>query len=333
MSRRCVASILLAAMLIAPAAFAQGADKATSVALFDEAQQLMADGNVAEACSRFAESHRLDPQLGTLLHLSDCLEQNGQTASAWASFREAAELAHKRSDPRQVLAEERAAALQPKLSKLRIEVAAGQDPKATHVERDGIVVASALWGTPLPMDPGPHTITASAPGRQRWTGTVVVPGNGSTVVIQVPMLESEIPRSPESSSASAVEPAEPTDVAEDRPEPSDDGLARRWPALVAGGVGVVGIAVGTVFGLKSQSKRNESDTFCTGNVCTDPRGVELRDEAIAAGNVSTVGFIIGGVGLAAGAVLWFALPGPSAPESAALRLGVGASSVRVEGVF
>jgi hypothetical protein len=327
----------IAIALVAAGAHAQDGTKAASVLAYDEAERLMAEGKLADACLKYAESERLDPQLGTLLHLADCFERNGQTASAWASFREAAELAEKRDDPRRETAEQRIANLMPRLSKLQIEVAAGTDQTTLQIKRDNVVVGSALWGAPVPTDPGPHTITASAPGLRSWTGNAIVKADGSTTIVQVPALESEVPKSPETSATPTTQT--PTTRADARPEttpqtdqPSSSG-PRRWPALVAGGVGLVGIGVGTAFGLISKGKGEDADAFCDGTACTDQRGVTLKDEAITAGNVSTVAFIVGGVGLAAGAILWFTAPSESPTTASRLRVGVGPTSLAVRTVW
>jgi hypothetical protein len=333
--RICRASVAAIA-LFASSAHAEDGSKAASVLAYDEAERLMGEGKIADACLKYAESQRLDPQLGTLLHLADCLEKNGQTASAWASFREAVEVAEKRNDPRREAAEQRITALVPRLSKLQIEAPAGMDPGSLQIKRDNVVVGKALWGAPVPTDPGPHTITASAPGLRPWTGSVIVKADGSTTVVKVPELESEVPKSPETS---AIPTAEPTTTPRPEPKPNPTQHAdqpstpgpRRWPAFVAGGVGLVGVGVGTVFGLSSKSKRDEAEQFCDGNACTDQRGVDLKDEAITAGNVSTVAFIVGGVGLAAGAVLWITAPSPApATSGGRLRVGLGPSRLVLE---
>jgi hypothetical protein len=326
-----VLAVCLAA-LARPAA-AQSDTKAASVAAFDEAARLMGEGQVAEACLKYAESQRLDPQLGTLLYLADCLEKNGQTASAWAAFREAAELAAQRHDARQQVAEERAHALAPRLSKLQINVPPDVDQSTLHIERNDVVVGRALWGAPTPTDPGPHTITVSAPGRRTWKTSAVVRADGSTTIVNVPELEPETPHSPESSLSPSPVASRPSS----EPATNDRGLSPsppRWTALAAAGVGLVGLGVGTVFGLTSKSKRDQADKYCDGNTCTDPRGVELKDEALAAGDVSTVAFVVGGVGLAAGAVLWFVTSPSRANESAAgFRLGFRPAGVVLQQRF
>lgn len=61
-------------------------------------------------------------QLGTQIALASCYEKLGKTASAWAEFRAAASAAVKVHDKRQQFAEEHAAALEPKLSKIAVVV-------------------------------------------------------------------------------------------------------------------------------------------------------------------------------------------------------------------
>ena len=86
-------------------------DKAAAEEAFSRAKQLVAAGNFAEACPLFEASHRADPQIGALLNAADCYEQLGRTATAWAEFREADELATKRHDKRAPYAKQRAEAL------------------------------------------------------------------------------------------------------------------------------------------------------------------------------------------------------------------------------
>src|SRR5262249_13171001 len=68
-------------------------DKAAAEALFDQGVRLMKQNSFADACPKLEESERIDPAVGTLLYLGECYERVGKTASAWATFREAASLA------------------------------------------------------------------------------------------------------------------------------------------------------------------------------------------------------------------------------------------------
>ena len=89
---------------------------------------------------------------------------------------------------------------------------------------------------------------------------------------------------------------------------------------------------GTVFGLRSLSKHNESDDYCDGNGCRDQRGVDAMDSARTAGNISTASFIIGGAALGAAAALWFI--GPAASDhGASARVVFGPGALGVRGTF
>ena len=64
-------------------------DRAAAEVLFNEAITLVDAGQVADGCRKFESSQKLDPQLGTLLYLATCHEQEGRTATAYAEFTEA----------------------------------------------------------------------------------------------------------------------------------------------------------------------------------------------------------------------------------------------------
>jgi serine/threonine-protein kinase len=308
-------------LLGAPHAFAQDTT-AAAVLAYDEAEALMAQGKVREACPRYAESHRLDPQLGTLLHLAECLEKNGQTATAWGRYREAAELAEKRGDARQELAKQRATALAPRLSKLLVNVAPGTDPT---VSRDSMVIGKALWGTAVPTDPGQHNITATGPGLRAWSATIEVKPDGSTTTVNVPALQPEA-QAPVGPVAVAAQPAPAAAAPPPAADQASSNGSGRWPALLVGGAGLVGIGIGTYFGVHSMSLKDDASSHCNGNLC-DQEGVNLKEDAITAGNVSTAAFIIGSAALAGGVVMWVALaPDDSSSKASTprgLRLGLG----------
>jgi hypothetical protein len=59
--------------------------------------------------------------------------------------------------------------------------------------------------------------------------------------------------------------------------------------------------------------------------------VSAWSSAVSAGNASTVGFIVGGVGAAGAAVLWFTAPGASAAASP--QVGVGPGMLEVRGAW
>ncbi|MGD0527987.1 MAG: hypothetical protein ABSE49_22830, partial [Polyangiaceae bacterium] len=174
-----------------PAAAQATADPAAAEALFGEAQRLEAAGKYAEACPKFAESLRLDSGIGVMLYLADCWERVERTASAWAQFREAEDLATRLGDKRAAAAHQRAAILEPRLARLVIHVAPGADVAGLELTRDTTPMGPAQWGVPVPVDPGPHTIVMSAPGKKTRTASVLVTAGGAPTVFDLAPLDDQ----------------------------------------------------------------------------------------------------------------------------------------------
>lgn len=321
--RACAAVSLISVLTEASALAQTTADKAAAEALFQAGRDLMNAGKYDEACPKFEASQHLDAGLGTLLFLGDCYEKAGKLASAWATFREAESIASGRGDQaRGQIAKTRYAGLEPRLSKLWIKVADGNDA-AIVVKRDGEAIPKESWGVALPTDAGDHVIEASAPGKKTWSTTVNVAGEGANIPVEVPLLEAapavaSAPAPPVPAPKAATEPIAP-------PPASHDGSTQRILSYVAGGIGVVGLGIGTYFTVHAASKKDDSLSHCLKaqqNVC-DQTGVELRNQALSSADLATAFMIGGGVFLATGVVLFLTAPssrseGPVA--SSALRL-------------
>jgi hypothetical protein len=335
-SRRAVFWALSASALLTSPAWGQTEDKAAATLLYDDASKLMAAGKAEQACSKFGESQRLDPQLGTLLHLADCLQKIGRTASAWANFREAADMAARRSDTREKVARTRAASLEPTLSKLLIDVAPSAKSSALKVERDGVVVGSALWGTAVPVDPGTHAVTASSEGKKAWSGTVTVAAGAQTASITVPELEAEGATPQPAAIVPVTTPSATTEAT--TVSLGSSGNAARTAAFIAGGAGVVGIGLGVVFMLKSSSARQQATDLCGGDtencvgLAKKPQVDDLDHEANRDKVIGVTGLAIGGAALATGVVLYFTSKKP-APTEAFVRPTVVPGGVGVVGRF
>jgi hypothetical protein len=306
---------LIAAVLLATgAARAQASDPAAAQAMFDEAKQLMAAGRLAEACPKFLVSFKLDPKPGAAVNLADCYEKNGQFASAWARYLEAASLAQRAAQPeREQYARDHAKALEPKLS--RVSVNAAPAP-GLEVLRDGVVIDPAMLGTALPVDAGKHQIDARAPGKKTWTTTVELPIGGAPVKVDVPPLQDgEAGASPVGPVAPGAPPA-PGDAA-----PVPFWGSQRVAGLVVGVVGLAGLGVGSAFGAIASSKWSTAKTNdCGGTTMCSAAGVTLVGDAKSAATVSTGMFIAGGVLVAAGVVVFATAPRAKAPARAGLVL-------------
>lgn len=202
-------------------------------------------GRYSEACPKLAESQALDPGIGTLYNLSDCYEHVGRTAAAWSGFTEAASLANAAGQAdRAGEARRRAAALEPKLSKLQIVVPPTAAVAGLEVRRDDAVLLPADWGKDAPVDPGKHVVSASAPGRPPWTKEVMVDKEGKVVLVEVPAL--------------AAGSSPPPDG--DKPGSTSRGRSA-VPAIVLGGVALVGVGAGVGLLVASSSKQSDTDTL------------------------------------------------------------------------
>jgi len=286
------ALVLAALLALAPGrASAQSADnKAIAEAAFELGRKLMDEGKPAEACPKFEESARLDPSVGALLNLALCNEELGRTATAWARYKEAASLARATGQTdRMQVAEEYAGKVAPKLSHLRVTVT--EKIAGLVVKRDGEVLGEALLGEPIPVDPGEHAIEASAPGHADYSTTVVVGAKADTQTVTVPALAKNAEPTPEG-------PTKGPDTA----SPSGaSGL--RTAAFVTGGVGLVALGVGAVFGGLAMGDVGDADPLCPAKKCS-AAGYDLIQSADDKALVSTIGFAVGGAALGAGVVLF-----------------------------
>jgi hypothetical protein len=327
----CSAAVLAVCALagLANAVEAQASDKAAAEALFDEGRKLMADQQYVQACAKFEASQRLDPGVGTMLNLADCYEKAGRTASAWAEFRETISAAHKAGSlDRERVARQRVQQLEPKLSYLTIVPWQGQE---VGVSRDGVAIDAGVLGTAIPIDPGTHVISASATGKRSWSTDVKVGDNADRVSVSVPILPDEAHEPPPLTAAveapaPATQPAAPTNT-----ETATPGQTQRVVGVVAAGVGVVGVVIGSVFGLKAASNWSDAKKHCDPYPYCGAAGQKLADDAKSSGTISTIAFIVGGAGLVSGAVLWFTAPNRSSEAHATLDVGPG--SVMLHGRF
>jgi hypothetical protein len=313
------AAICLLLVCISTTARAQANDAAAAQALFNEGKRLMAAGQFAAACPKFAESQRLDPGIGTMLWLADCHAKNGRNASAWALFAEAEALAAKQHDPRVTIARDEAKKLEPKLSKLVIDVSAVSSVSGLEIKRDGVTLGKPLWGGSIPTDPGTHRIAASAPDKKTWEGEVIVPRDGGSATIKIPVLETA-PPPPRVETTPSPPAADPT-----------RGRTQRVIGIAVFGLGVAGAVVGSYFGLQVGSKNDESKRHCTNNFCDDT-GYQLRKDALSAATISDVTFIVAGAALVGGAVLYLTAPRPVKASIGAAPLSAGGAAL-LQGTF
>jgi hypothetical protein len=299
--------------------------------MFSEGKKLMTEGKFDDACPKLAESQRLDPGGGTILNLAVCHESQGHFASAWSEFREALGLA--RTDgrrDREQLAQEHLTLVEPKVSHLTFAMEPKVSVSGMTIKLDGQALGQAAWSSPLPVDPGPHDIVVSAPGKLDEQVAMHVGAIADSKTVTIHALE-DAPPQPGSVS-----------LPENTPEAggSDGSTGKRVAGFVVGGVGLVAVGVGSVFGVEALEKRHDSNASCSGSTCTTAAGVASNDDAKRFANFADVGIGVGIVGLVVGTYLVLTSGGAKPVPAATARrvnvapvVGFGRSSLELSGTW
>ncbi len=212
---------------------------------------------------------------------------------------------------------------------------AGDDLLTVRVTMDGQPVADRLEGTALAIDPGEHTFTFETAGQATVKKRFVIregeKDRREHIAFGTPSEATAPASTGESAPILTSSPGTPADSSS-----TSSGLGtQRILAIVAAGVGAVGIGVGIIYGLSAKSKHATANAACPGSLCPrDTNGPDLWSQAVSAGNISTAGFIVGAVGLAGGAVLWFTAPhGSSESGDKATQVGFGLGTLQMKGVW
>jgi hypothetical protein len=223
------------------------------------------------------------------LNLAACHEAQGKLATAWEEYASAASMAHKTGDDREAFALQEEKRVEPHVP--HVVITADAVPTGLVVKLDGTTMSAAALGTPIPVDLGEHQVEATAPHRVSWHGTVNVVEAGKTATVRVPALAEEVHVEPKTDWEHPV----------------------GWSAIA---VGVVGVGLGTYFGLRAFSLKHDADPYCVNKQCNDT-GLGFIDRAQTAATWSTVSFGVGVAGLAAGAWILLTADPSAPPESTA----------------
>jgi len=324
-------------LLLCPSAHAQDMTDAGAQLLDAEGTALLNERKLAAACPKLEQSYRLKPGTGVLLRLALCHELAGKPATALAFYLEAAERATVAGNQQLVeVAQKRAAALQPHLSHLAVDLSSSlKELPNLRVSLDGTPLELMTLGSDVPVDPGSHVIEAVAPGRKRFEKTIVVSDEPQRYPFTIVL--------PEEPARSKVDVSSPAQGEVQVVKPSSWSTQRSL-ALVAGGVGLAGLTAGTFLGLTVGSRMRDARALCEGEEsgCPD-EALALQDQAGSYALASTIAFCAGAAGIAGGIALWLTAPSPNAPHQperprdAQLRvvpmLGIGQGGIQAVGTW
>jgi hypothetical protein len=346
---------VLALSAIAPPAGAQTDEQRAA------ARSLATQGNAAFEAGRYRDAVELFGKAESLMHAPPHLLFMARSHKKLGEFVRAREAylkitretlpasAPKAFRDAQAAAEEEVREVEPKIANLTVQIEGGAGAANLTVKVDGVVMSSVLVGVAQPIDPGTHQVEASATGFSAAPQTISIKdGATSSLALKLEPDPNAAPppvtplAAPAAVAAAPANPAPPPAV----PPPASESKASgnsslRIGSYVAFGVGVAGLAAGSIFAVQSASKRKDADqayaecggdTGCRTSNPLSQKVDDLDGSARTAQTLSIVGFALGGVGVATGVTL-FILSSSGKSEQATLQPWLGVGSAGVRGTF
>jgi hypothetical protein len=315
------AAVLATSMMAGTAAMAaepSPADLAQARDLSVQAQQMFEQGKFDESEKHWIAAEKLYPaaptltlglartqaKLGKLVlaqeNYKKIIRENENNPNLSPAFKDAVESAKSEVGP-----------VSARIANVVIKV---EGPASPTVTIDGQPVAASTLGLKRPVDPGSHTIKAEAPGYSPVTQSFQVAEAGvADATIKMEKGPDGLP--PGHDSKVDVGPGK---------------SSNKTMAFVAFGVGGAGLIFGAVTGILAIGKHGDLEDQCQGGKCP----ATLQDDVDSyktMGLLSTIGFIVGGVGVAAGTVLLLTAPkeGSSSAPPAAFKTVKKTDSARL----
>jgi hypothetical protein len=235
--------------------------------LFDEGREKMSTPASLDAgCRLLEQSYELRKRGDTLLNLAECHRRQGKTATAWREFDEAIKYAQEVEFTEAIKAAEGLRDhLATMLSRLRVDVRAPKLPEL-QVWLDGKELPAAQWGEPLFVDPGPHTVRATAAEHSPFEKQVdVKPLGGEEAIVSVTLKPIAKPPPPPP------------------PPPEVEGFPL-WTFALTGGASAIALGLSVAFGVDTVAANDELNEGCGGEqrlacpASLDPLGLREREE-------------------------------------------------------
>jgi hypothetical protein len=306
------------------------ASRATARTLGHEGIEAYRNKNYPLASEKLERAFRVVKVPSVALWSARAFEKNGKLVEAAERYLEATRLPVTSGDratqeqARTDAATEREA-LMPRIPTLKVEVGAGVD----QVRIDDVVVPLDLLGVPRPVNPGSHTVKASRGATHKSESVSLKESDQQSLKFDVPAGPGDSDQSGSGVAAdrSGKSHGKAGDAAH---EPGQTQRIAGWTTLAVGGAG---IAVGSIAGILVMAKHNSSDvkTQCDGSRC--PTSLDSTVSSFnTLRNVSTIGFIVGAVGIGTGIGLLLTSP-KSQRQTGRVTTWIGVGSVGVSGGF
>jgi hypothetical protein len=272
------------------------------------------------------------------LLLADANEKLGHLVSAYELYRQATSLERNElwigtvQQQAQKEARKKLEALQPRIPRLTVNIE-GADVKAVSIKIDDVVVPNTLIGVARYADPGERQIVGQVgPQIVRTKVTLAERANEQVLLKFDPNAPTQV-----GSNGAVGAPNQPvtdqTRASSSSTSARDAGGSASNPqktwGWVALGVGAAGMALGTTTGIMVATKRSELKDGCPDGQC-GPAYWSKADTYDTLRTLSVVGFIVGGVGAAAGVTLLLTSPKQESKPSVGVWLTPATAVVRGE---
>jgi hypothetical protein len=324
------------ALLLSHSAMAQAVDDKTRNAarsLAEQGRDVYDKGDFEKARDLFHRAYSLVPAPTIALYEGRSLAKLGRLVQAQEAYLRAVRTPISADSPepfRKAVheAESEETALEPRIPKVTLVVAGpGAEGPELSVSVDGEPTKAELLGVEMPINPGPHVILAAAKGgEQARVAFSINEREVKSVDVKVPAAKLDAPPKVVVTRPPAPPPDKPVASRSTWQKPA---------AFAAGGLGIAGLATGIITGSMAASRYSDAKSECPNRRCVEgSAGQDKLDSFRSLRTVSTIGYIVGGVGLAASVTLFVLAPSSAHAEgSASAGIWLGSNSAGVMGAF
>jgi hypothetical protein len=285
---------------------------------FNAARKLFDQKKFALALEKFQDSYNAVQSPNSGVFIARCHAELGKRREAWqwferviaeASARMGAEPKYK---PTHDSARNEIVDVQSKLSILAFNVV---EPEPTTTLRvGGAPIPREQWGKRMPFDPGPLEVTLETPGKTPVSQKLdALAGDDKSISLTHPAAVVSLPPPP--------------------PPPKQESGLKLLPLTIAfGSVGVLGMGLFAVTGAMTSSAESTLEENCGAGPCSAQDDIDRAETAKTTQTLANAGWIIGAVGLAAGATflivdLASSGGGDSTTGGVDLRIGPGYAGI------
>jgi len=281
--------------------FAQTADELSEArAAFQRGIELEQAKNWAGALKQFRQVGQVKMTPQVRYHIALCEENLGKLVAALGGYELALADAETVGDGVSFKQEVEASVNDLRARIPKVIIRRGTGAEAAAIELDGVALGESSVGVEVPLDPGPHSLVATAPGHVKYSETLEVAEEETrTVTIDMKPLPSE----------------PPPDISGGTPDDTgvkDDGGKKYgfYPYVLMGVGGAALITSGVLFvirsrdlsDLKDKCTRVDDSNYSCPPTLSDSERSDLRSKADRVQTLDTVAPVMLGVGVVAAGV-------------------------------